>query len=128
MEASASVTNYMLAAGERTAREPCLIASNLSFTSLQKSHRDSLQVMTSGVCVVRRDYIHPGHFVLLPHAEPTLMPSADADLLWRAAVAGLFSADVQVALNCATWFERVRARSSSVSSPSARYSKSVHCR
>lgn len=69
---AASVTNYMLAAGERTAQEPCLIASNLNFTSLQKSHRDSLQVMTSSVCVVRRDYIHPGHLVLLPHAEPTL--------------------------------------------------------
>lgn len=42
------------AAGTCAAQKPCLIASNLNFTSLQKSHRDSLQVMTRGVasCVV----------------------------------------------------------------------------
>lgn len=42
------------AAGKYAARKPCLIASNLNFTSPEKSHRDSLQVMTNCVasCVV----------------------------------------------------------------------------
>lgn len=45
---------HAIAAGTCAAQKPCLIASNLNFTSLQKSHRDSLQVMTSGAasCVV----------------------------------------------------------------------------
>ncbi len=45
---------YATAAGKYAAHKPCLIASNLNFTSLQKSHRDSLQVMTNRVasCVV----------------------------------------------------------------------------
>lgn len=54
MRIGLSAQLYATAAAKYAAHKPCLIASNLNFTSPQKSHRDSLQVMTNCVasCVV----------------------------------------------------------------------------
>lgn len=72
------------AAGRHAARrEPCLIPSNPKnvCTSLQTSHRDSLQV--SDELWLRRDSVRPRHSVLpppppSPHHQPSALNSSSA--------------------------------------------------
>lgn len=83
---------HAIAAGKCAAQKPCLIASNLNFTSFQKSHRDSVQVMTSGVasCVVTPyipDTLSPACWTRPPYRQR--MPTNSSAQRSRVCLVGL---------------------------------------